>query len=111
MALIPRGIPLDERETGDAEKRVRLNLEPLVGNFRMAPVALAIATGPHQLQCVFDAAQLVERPGPHLHGEILLELGRGLIGWIGTRLRFNIRYQGGRCISKDPGPLSGQLNP
>jgi hypothetical protein len=93
IGLIFGSFLLDDGETGDAEERVGLDREPFTGNVLVAAATPAIAAGPHQLQGALDATQLVERPGPHLHGEILLELGRGLIGEVGAHVGFPVSRQ------------------
>jgi len=45
--LICGGFLLDDGETGDAEERVSLDLEPLVGNVVVAAAAASIVTGKH----------------------------------------------------------------
>lgn len=111
IRLICGGFLLDDGETGDAEERVGLDLEPFVGNVLVAAVALAIAAGPHQLQCALDTAQFVECPGPHLHGEILLELGRGLIGEVGAHAGFPVSRQRRARADKQQPPLARQFDP
>lgn len=111
IGLISSGFLLDDGETGDAKERVGLDLEPFVENVLVAAAALAIAAGPHELQCALDASQLVERPGPHLHCEILLKLGRGLIGDVGGHVGFPVSRQRRARANKQLRSLACQFDP
>ena len=111
IGLIFGGILLDDGEAGNAEERVWLDLQSFEENVLVAAAALAIAAGPHQLQGALDAAQLVKRPGPHLHGEILLELGRGLIGEVGAHVGFPVSRQRRAQADQQQRPLACQFDP
>jgi hypothetical protein len=90
IRLILIGCPFHDAETGHAVECIGLNFKALVRNLFMTPAASAVVVGLHQSQGMFDTAEFVECPDPHLHGEILVELRGSLIDRVGVQRGFHI---------------------
>ena len=86
----------DGCEAGDAEERVGLDLQPLVGNVSMTVAALSVVFRPHELERAIDVPKPLEGSHLHLHGDIMIETGRGLVGRV--RIEFCGRLGGKREI-------------
>lgn len=92
MALVMGRFLFDGCEARHAEERVGLDLEPLVGNVQMTVAALSVVFRPHELQRAFDMSKPFKGPHLHLHGDVVFEIGRGLVG--GVRIEFCGRLRG-----------------
>jgi hypothetical protein len=73
-----------------------LDLEPFIWNVFMTVAALSVVFRPHELQRVFDVSKPFIGSYLHLHGDVMLEIGRGLVGRV--RIEFCGRLGGKREI-------------
>ena len=83
IALIPRGLLLDDGETGDAVERIWLHFEPGIGNFLVASCTDSIRMPLQGGERLLDPAKFFEGEQFHGQGDIVLMLGGGLIEWVG----------------------------
>jgi hypothetical protein len=77
--LIPGGILLDNGEAWNAKERIRLNLEPFVGNIFAAATTASIIACPHKLKGALDFAEFGHNSDFGLDDKILIRISRGLI--------------------------------
>lgn len=96
MALVMDCLLFDRRQAGHTELSVRLDLEPFIWNVQMTVAALSVVFRPHELQRVFDVPKPFKGPHLHLHGDVVFEIGRGLVGRV--RIEFCCRLRGKREI-------------
>ena len=96
MALIMGRFLFDRRQAGHAELGVRLDLEPFIWNVFMTVAALSVVFRPQELQRAFDVSKPFKGSYLHLHGDVMLEIGRGLVGRV--RIEFCGRLGGKREI-------------
>ncbi len=62
----------------------------------MTVAALSVVFRAHELQRAFDVSKPFKGPHLHLHGDVMFEIGRGLVGRI--RIEFRGRLGGKREI-------------
>lgn len=62
----------------------------------MTVAALSVVCRPHELQGAFDVSKPFKGPHLHLHGDVVFEIGRSLVGRI--RIEFCSRLGGKREI-------------
>jgi len=86
----------DRCQAGHTVFGVGLDLKPLVGNVSMTVAALSVVFRAHELQRVFDVSKPFKGSYLHLHGYVMLEIGRGLVGRV--RIEFCGRLGGKREI-------------
>lgn len=111
MASVMGRFQFDGCEAGDAEERVGLDLQPLVGNVSMTVAALSVVFRPHELQRTVDMSKPVEGSHLHLHGDILFEISRGLVGRVRIQLRGRLRGQGKIGAGEEYRTLLGKFLP
>jgi hypothetical protein len=73
-----------------------LDLEPFIWNVFMTVAALSVVFRPHELQRAFDVSKPFKGSYLHLHGDVMLEISRGLVGRV--RIEFCCRLGGKREI-------------
>lgn len=96
MALIMGSLLFDRCQAGHTELGVGLDFKPLVGNIAMTVAALSVVFRAHELQRVLDVSKPFNGSYLHLHGDVMLEIGRGLVGRV--RIEFCGRLGGKREI-------------
>ena len=88
IELIPRWLLLNDGETGDAVERVRLYLEPGIGNFLVASCADSIRMPLQGRERLLDPAKFCKGEQFHGQGDIVLMLGGCLIERVGKEFWF-----------------------
>ena len=101
IGLIPGGFLFDEGETGDAQERIRLHLQPGLGDLVRAAGTDAIRMRMHRRERLFNPPKLFERENIHGQGDIELMLSRGLVGRIGEEFRFCHEHMGDHGFSSE----------
>lgn len=96
MALVMSCLLFDRCQAGHTELGVRLDLESLVGNILMTMAALSVISRAHELQRVLDVSKPFKGSYLHLHGDVMLKIGRGLVGRV--RIEFCGRLGGKREV-------------
>ncbi len=96
MALIMGSLLFNHRQAGHTELGAGLDLKPLIGNVATAVAALSVVFRAHELQRVFDVSKPFKGPHLHLHGDVVFEIGRGLVGRV--RIEFCGRLGGKREV-------------
>lgn len=100
IELIPRWLLLDDCETGDAVERIRLYLEPGIGNFLVASCTDSIRMPLQGRERLLDPAKFCEGEQFHGQGDIVLMLGGCLIERVGKEFWFcgeQLRHHGFVC--------------
>ncbi len=111
MASVMGRFLFNGRETWDAVERVWLDLQPLVGNVSMTVAALSVVCRPHELQRAFDVAKPFKGSDLHLHGDVLFEVRRGLVGRVCIEFRSRLRGQGEIGAGEQNRALPGKFLP
>jgi len=96
MVLVMGCLLFDRCEAGHTELGVGLDLEPLIGNVSTTVAALSVVFRAHELQRVLDVSKPLKGPHLPLHGDVVFEIGRGLVGRI--RIEFCGRLGGEREV-------------
>ena len=100
IGLIPGGFVFDDGETGNAQERVRLHLQPGLGDLLRAAGTDAIRMGMHRHERLLNPAELFEGENIYGQGDIEFMFSGGLVGWIGEEFRFcheHMRDHGFAC--------------
>jgi hypothetical protein len=101
IGLVPGGFLFDESETRNAVERIRLHLQPGLGDLLRAAGTDAIRMRMDRRECLLNPSKLFECENIDGQGDIKLMLNRGLVGWIGEEFRFCHEYMGDHGFACD----------